>query len=122
MIFTCASNRQREFLLKNWFISEALPAQLPDHTLAESLSWTALPELMSVAAALRQLDQWTIDNASRRFDAKDWWYKLKFDMLDCDSGESIVLNMGGLATLARVWLNGNLLLTSSNMFIFRLKV
>ena len=117
MIFTCASNRQREFLLKNWFISEALPAQLPDHTLAENLSWTALPELMSVAAALRQLDQWTIDNTPRRFDAKDWWYKLKFDMLDCDSGESIVLNMGGLATIARVWLNGNLLLTSSNIFI-----
>ena len=118
MISAGTSKRKREILLKNWFICEvAPPVQLTDKTLTEEFSWVALPELMPVAAALRKLNQWTINGSPRRFDAQDWWYKLKFDVSDCDSGESIILNMDGLATIAQVWLNGNLLLASSNMFI-----
>jgi beta-galactosidase/beta-glucuronidase len=42
----------------------------------------------------------------------DWWYRGTFD----GSGET-VLHFGGLATLAQVWLNGELILQSENMFV-----
>jgi beta-mannosidase len=42
----------------------------------------------------------------------DWWYRGTFD----GSGDT-VLHFGGLATLAQVWLNGELILESDNMFV-----
>jgi beta-mannosidase len=43
-------------------------------------------------------------------DDADWWYRCEF------SGDGRYLRFEGLATLAQVWLNGELVLESSNMF------
>jgi beta-mannosidase len=72
---------------------------------------------MPVAAALRDLKQWSLDGPARRFDAQDWWYRLLFDAPGTDPASRQYLGFDGLATLAQVWLNGAPLLTSSNMFI-----
>jgi beta-mannosidase len=111
------SNRRRELLTNNWSFCAAPAGAVEDPKLAEKLSWTRIAEPMPAAAALRALGQWSINGSARQFDAEDWWYRAVFDAPDRKAGESAVLGFDGLATIVKVWLNGNLLLVSSNMFI-----
>ncbi len=50
------------------------------------------------------------------FDAHDWWFRTSFAADPAGPGERIVLALDGLATLAEVYLNGELVLTSESMF------
>jgi beta-mannosidase len=45
-------------------------------------------------------------------DDRDWWYRCRFDA----EPQTKTLRFDGLATLAQVWLNGDLILESDNMF------
>jgi beta-mannosidase len=47
----------------------------------------------------------------------DWWYCLQLDTPPAAVGERVILGLDGLATIARVWLNGEELLSSNNMFV-----
>ncbi len=49
------------------------------------------------------------------FDGEDWWYRCTF-LRSGESSGSHTLCFDGLATLAEVWLNGALILSSRNMF------
>lgn len=89
----------------------ASPADLPSD---DDATWLAVPRLGPVADVLRQLGQWSLDGPVRRFDAEDWWYRLRFDIGDLPGME---LGLDGLATVAEVWLNGEPILSSSNMFM-----
>jgi beta-mannosidase len=119
MIRPSTSSRKRELLLSNWFICVTPPGEVEMPALLENLPWVRIPRLMPAAAALRDLKQWSIDDAPRLFDAQDWWYRLEFDAPhgDSPSRETTILGFDGLATIAKVWLNGKQLLTSSNMFV-----
>jgi beta-mannosidase len=66
---------------------------------------------------MRTLKKWSLDDAPRRFDAQDWWYRLQFDAPSTAEGARVILGLDGLATVARVWLNGEELLCSYNMFV-----
>lgn len=111
------SNRKREFLRNNWFICAVPPGTVQDPALTENFPWTSIAEAVPAAAALRALKQWSINDPPRRFDAEDWWYRTIFDAPDGKAGENTILGLDGLATIAKVWLNKSLLLTSSNMFV-----
>ncbi len=63
------------------------------------------------------MDNGALDSAARRFDAEVWWYRTRFKADACAAGERVVLCFDGLATLAEVWLNGEALLISDNMFL-----
>ena len=107
----------RTRLLENWSVCAVEPekyASPPEH---ENIAWLALPEIMSVAAALRACHQWSLAGSVRRFDAEDWWFHVKFDAPECSHSTRWLLGFDGLATVAEVWLNGILLLTSNNMFV-----
>jgi len=53
-----------------------------------------------------------------RLDAFDWWYRCHFDHADRPAaGEQWWLHFDGLATIADVWLNGELVLHAENMFV-----
>ena len=52
----------------------------------------------------------------RDYDADDWWYRCTFAAPAASGGRRHWLRFDGLATLARVWLNGEPLLESRNMF------
>src|SRR4249919_480368 len=69
------------------------------------------------AASLRELAHWSLADAARRFDGEDWWFRCQFATPPAQDGESLVLGFDGLATVAEVWLNGEPLLTSNNMFL-----
>jgi beta-mannosidase len=113
----CTGHHKRELLLANWSVCAAAPSSGATFSPPEGQTWWPLPALMPVAAALRALKQWSLDEAARRFDAQDWWYRLKFDAPGTERESQRYLGFDGLATLAQVWLNGVPLLTSSNMFV-----
>src|SRR5207244_988861 len=71
----------------------------------------------TVAAVLQVSGDWSLDGAVRRFDADDWWYRTRFSAPVAGPGEQLWLCFDGLATVAAVWLNGTLLLSSTSMFV-----
>ncbi len=81
----------------------------PEHT------WIPVDTAGTVAAALRSVQRWSLDDPPRRFDAEDWWFRLRFDAPPTAARRSLAF--GGLAGLAQGWLNGEPLLASSNMFV-----
>jgi beta-mannosidase len=55
-------------------------------------------------------------NSLDSLDSKDWWYRCRFSAPG-DRGVEQYLRFEGLATLADVWLNGQLVLSTRNMFV-----
>ncbi|HZE90105.1 MAG TPA: glycoside hydrolase family 2 protein [Rhizobacter sp.] len=107
----------REALLTGWSLCATAPGSLDVASPPAEAVWTPLAALTCAAAALRVLGQWSLDDAPRRFDAQDWWYRLHFDAPTLVEHERLFLGFDGLATIAQVWLNGTPLLSSDNMFI-----
>ena len=89
------------------------PAELEAR--AAQLSWHSAACPGTVASALRAEKRWDF-NSTQNFDASDWWYRTRFSSAPCAEGESLWLELDGLATLADVWLNGTHVLRSENMF------
>jgi beta-mannosidase len=69
----------------------------------------------TAAGALAAAGRWRSGD-DRDFDAHDWWFRTTFTAEAAASGEQVVLALDGLATLAEVYLNGELVLTSESMF------
>jgi len=110
------SHHRRKTLLENWSVCATTPGE--DHAPSFSDSrWAPIDRLAPAAAALRALGRWSLNGPARRFDAQDWWYRLTFDALERQSCERSILGFDGLATISRVWLNGQALLSSDNMFV-----
>lgn len=111
------SGHRRETLDSGWELAHAPPgsALAPDAA-SRSLDWKPIGALATVAAALRSLGEWSLDEPARRFDAQDWWYRIRFVAPERATGARAVLGMDGLATVADAWLNGELLVHSENMF------
>lgn len=75
----------------------------------------------TVASALRTAG-FQVFESTRDLDADDWWYSTTF-RLDSTPLDQAQLCFDGLATEAEVWLNGESILTSNNMFrSFRVEV
>lgn len=49
-------------------------------------------------------------------EAADWWFQAEFDADPAGPGEEVVLHIGGIATVAEVYLNNDLVLESESMF------
>ncbi len=54
--------------------------------------------------------------AAGDLDAEDWWFKTTFTAAPAGPGEEVVLCLDGIATLAEVFLDGELLLSCESMF------
>lgn len=99
-IWSCCSHRPGRITSPNQLddvASEWLPAAVPG----------------TVAQALADAGQWDMQRPPS-IDDLDWWYRTAFtfpsDVVQC------CLCFDGLATLAEVWLNGELRLQTDNMF------
>lgn len=84
----------------------ARPSDLPD-----GVEWLAARVPGTVASAWRDAGRWSVDD-SFDFDVDDWWFRCGFDVI---AGPARI-ELGGIATIAEVWLNGVPLLDSDNMF------
>jgi beta-mannosidase len=114
------ATHRRERLVDGWEIARAPAGSLGDPSqLADtaSLQWIPAREAGTVASVLRTAGAWSLDGAAERFDACDWWYRTHFLTPQAADSEATVLGFDGLATLADVWLNGEALFSSDNMFV-----
>lgn len=115
--FASLSDAATHLLAGQWQICRTLADELNDPaTFNGEMGWLDVPEPAPIAAALRALGHWSIDDNSLRFDAFDWWYKCNFDIPAQTHTGHFFLVFGGLATITEAWLNGELLLKSNNMF------
>jgi beta-mannosidase len=111
----------RETLSEGWSIRAAEPGEFSGPDTLPADGWQPVATLGTVAACEREAGRWSLDRpAPRSFDAQDWWYRLVFDLAPAADGASAApqrLCFDGLATLAEVWLNGQTILVSDNMFV-----
>ncbi|HTW72715.1 MAG TPA: glycoside hydrolase family 2 protein [Acetobacteraceae bacterium] len=77
------------------------------------LVWIAAPVPGTYAAALRNAGMWD-GESPLELDHQDIWYRTRFTGHSED-----ILHFEGLATIAEIWLNGEPLLHSDNMFVAR---
>ena len=106
-----------EIPLGTWELS-SLPPGSANHS-AEleraAASWAPASVPGTAAGALESTGAWDLDQ-QRDFDADDWWYRCAFTVAPGVDKDDLVLELEGLATLADVWLNGEHILRSDNMF------
>ncbi|MEO7035161.1 MAG: glycoside hydrolase family 2 protein [Polyangiaceae bacterium] len=116
-----ATNHQLELLSSDWLLAEArvltteTAATSPEEARDRKLQWQPAQCPGTVASALQARGEWDW-SSTRNFDGSDFWYRTRFASTPCAAGESLWLELDGLATLADVWLNGSHVLRSENMF------
>jgi len=81
----------------------------------ESLRFVPAKVPGTVASALRDHQAWRMGDGVR-FDDTHHLFRCRFDAEPASAREEIGLRLGGIATLAEVWLNGDRILQSSSMF------
>jgi beta-mannosidase len=81
----------------------------------DSLNWIPARVPGTAAAALHDAGLWQTGDRYD-FDAEDWWFRTRFDAEPAAPGEAVRLCLDGIATVAEVYLNGELVLESDSMF------
>lgn len=110
---------RRTLLSSGWQLCAVAPAPAagPSSPPPDDADWIAAPALGTAAAMLQAAGRWSLDAPALRFDAHDWWYRLRFDRPESCGHDDLILGFDGLATLCQAWLNGEPLLTSDSMFV-----
>ena len=94
----------------------------PDHLADSNADWLPVTIPCTVASTLHANGRWSFDTPDD-IDAHDWWFRTSFPSPELVDGQTCHLCFDGLATLAEVWLNGQPLLATDNMFrAYRVKV
>lgn len=103
---------------EGWTVAACAPDSTvhPSALDAAALDWTPARVPCTAASALRDAGTWDLDAAERDFDAEDWWFRTSFVAAPLQGDEEGWLCFDGLATVAEVWLNGALLLSTEGMF------
>lgn len=99
-----------QMLDSGWSAAPSAPDAGAGSGALAGLAWQAAP-VPGSAGALRGTGVGPGD-----LETLDWWYQTEFDAGAAEPGEEVVLHLGGIATVAEVHLNGELLLESESMF------
>jgi beta-mannosidase len=85
----------------------------------DDLSWMPAQVPGTAAGALRDAGLWRTGDLGNPvdFDAEDWWFRTCFVAEPVLPGEEVRLCLDGIATVAEVYLNGELVLESDSMFL-----
>ncbi len=105
-------------LSKDWYVMAVEPGsiKLPSELADLSPDWTPAQVPGTVASALRAAGKFKY--GEHDFDAQDFWFRcLNPTGNSIDATHNLVLNLEGLATLADVYWNDELVLSSDNMFV-----
>ena len=112
------SSDSRVELRDEWELCNTLPGAVsgPRDLESHAVTWRRATVPGTVADALRCGGQLDLDGVPN-VDSHDWWYRCRFDAQPNAVRGTRVLRFDGLATLADVWLNGEHVLVSENMFV-----
>ena len=112
------STHRRRPLLDGWRFARTPPgaATTPAELGCLSPEWLEAQVPGTVASALRCAGRLTSLDRCEDFDASDWWYSVRLPALDRQAGDRTLLRFGGLASLAEVWLGGERVASTRNMF------
>jgi beta-mannosidase len=101
-------------LSDGWEVAESPPGAVATagDLGAAALTWLPAQVPGTAAAALRAAGA----ELDRDLDADDWWFRCAFSVADDRVAAETVLELDGLATVAEVYLNGELILESSSMW------
>jgi beta-mannosidase len=112
------STHRRIELADGWELCSTDPDAAVDPAALVALSPAWQPTVVpgTVADHLRRTGALDLDRAPN-FDDRDWWYRCEFDGEPNAAPGTHVLRFDGLATLATVWLNGQQVLVSDDMFV-----
>lgn len=104
-------------LTAGWEMTLTPPLAVSTPEALNNLAFTWVPATApsTAASVLREAGLWGLDGPPRRFDAEDVWYRTRFSVEA--STTELFLCLDGLATVAEVWLNDELVLSSQNMFV-----
>jgi beta-mannosidase len=91
-------------LLQDWQLAKSEPDQYAGPPALPALAWQTLARAMPVAAA-------RVGIGNPELDGHDWWYRTRFD-----PGPSARLVLDSVATVADVYLDGQLVAHSETMF------
>ena len=86
----------------------------PDDLPSSTTEWLLADVPGTAASTLRNHDRWDWDN-HLDFDAYDWWWRGQVSSVGRDG--RWFLHLGGLATVADVWVNSQHVLTSESMWL-----
>lgn len=106
----CVEENRRIALVDGWQVASAPAGSTLEQR--EQLDWLPATVPGTAAAALRAAQAWSWDEP-RKLDAEDFWWRAR---ISGDAG-SAILGLDGIATLADVWLDGQHVLASDNMFM-----
>jgi beta-mannosidase len=102
-------------LTDGWQAACCAPDLHETPTTIAALSWRAACVPGTAAGALRSSGEaW--GGAETDLDSQDWWFRTSFDAAPAAAGEELLLCLDGIATVAEVFLNGELVLESDSMF------
>ena len=97
---------------QGWSVAVTMPDEVTAPGDLDRVAWLPAHVPGTAAGALRDAGvATTID-----FDTQDWWFRTRFDGAAAAPGEEVVLRFDGLATVADVWLNGELIVRGESMF------
>jgi beta-mannosidase len=94
---------------EGWELARTPPDGCSDAGGLAQLSWRHAYVPGTAAGALDA-------SAELDFDADDWWFRVRFAAAPAADGEDVTLVVGGLATVAEVYLNGRRVLESESMY------
>jgi beta-mannosidase len=100
---------------RGWEAASTAPGHCEHPGQTAGLEWLAAEIPGTAASVLRAAGRWQAGDG-RDFDAEDWWFRTRFAAQPGRVGERVRLVLGGIATVADVYLNGRHILFSESMF------
>jgi beta-mannosidase len=102
-------------LSEGWQLASSTPGACFGPSELDGMEWIAAPVPGTAAAALREAGLWRAGEAFD-FDARDWWFRTRFEAEPAGEGEEVGLALDGIATVSEVYLNGDRVLAGDSMF------
>jgi beta-mannosidase len=102
-------------LTTGWELASTPPDACLQPEALDRLEWMPARVPGTAAVALREAGLWRAGDG-RDFDADDWWFRTRFEAEPAAEGEELRLVLGGIATVAEVYLNAERVLDSDSMF------
>ena len=97
-------------LAERWELAPSPPGACASAEDADGLQWRPAQVPGTAAGALGDAAD------GYDFDVEDWWFRCRFSAQPAAAGETLLLRLAGLATVAEVYLNESLILESESMF------